>query len=179
MAVTCVRYEVDGWGIGELWTDGGRVVWHELPRPAATGSAGPGSPWGEASTPRTTLATKSAPVRADFVSKLVTRLEEYFAGGNDAFADVPLDLGGLTPFERACAAALRRVRRGTTVTYAELAERAGSPRAARAAGSFCARNRFAVFIPCHRVVSASGLGGYGLLGLEYKRRLLALENVAV
>ena len=107
------------------------------------------------------------------------RLRAYFAGADDRFADVPLELGALTPFERRCVSVLRRVRRGTTVTYGELAELAGSPRAARAAGTFCARNRFAVFVPCHRVVSATGIGGYGSLGVEYKRRLLALEHVAV
>ena len=45
--------------------------------------------------------------------------------------------------------------------------------AARAAGTFCAENRFSLFVPCHRVVAAGGIGGYGSLGVEYKRRLLA------
>ena len=65
---------------------------------------------------------------------------------------------------------------GETVTYGELAALAGRPTAARAAGTFCARNRFAVVVPCHRVVAAGGLGGYGSLGLEYKRRLLDVER---
>ena len=47
---------------------------------------------------------------------------------------------------------------------------------ARAAGSFCARNRLGLFVPCHRVVAAAGLGSYGSTGVEYKRRLLALEG---
>ncbi len=55
---------------------------------------------------------------------------------------------------------------------------AGAPGAARAAGSFCARNRLGLFVPCHRVVSATGLGSYGSAGVEYKRRLLALEGYA-
>jgi O-6-methylguanine DNA methyltransferase len=74
---------------------------------------------------------------------------------------------------------LRAVPRGEVVTYGELAALAGRPGAARAAGTFCAQNRFAVFVPCHRVVAAGGLGGYGSLGLDYKRRLLALEHVAL
>ena len=48
--------------------------------------------------------------------------------------------------------------------------------AARAAGTFCAENRFSLFVPCHRVVAAGGIGGYGSLGVEYKRRLLRLEG---
>jgi methylated-DNA-[protein]-cysteine S-methyltransferase len=75
--------------------------------------------------------------------------------------------------------ALRRLPRGEVVTYGELAALAGRPRAARAAGTFCANNRFAVFVPCHRVVGADGLGGYGSLGVDYKRRMLALERVAL
>jgi len=45
-----------------------------------------------------------------------------------------------------------------------------------AAGTFCAENRFSLFVPCHRVVSVGGIGGYGSLGAEYKQRLLALEG---
>jgi methylated-DNA-[protein]-cysteine S-methyltransferase len=69
------------------------------------------------------------------------------------------------------------VPRGEVVTYGELAALAGHPNAQRAAGTFCAGNRFPVVVPCHRVVGAGGIGSYGSLGLEYKRRLLALEGV--
>jgi methylated-DNA-[protein]-cysteine S-methyltransferase len=72
--------------------------------------------------------------------------------------------------------ALRRVPFGETVTYGELAALAGHPNAQRAAGTFCAGNRFPLFVPCHRVVAADGLGSYGSLGVDYKRRLLALEG---
>src|SRR5436305_1457877 len=68
---------------------------------------------------------------------------------------------------------------GERVAYGELAARAGRPRAARAAGTFCATNRFAVVVPCHRVVAANGIGGYGALGVVYKERLLALERAAL
>jgi methylated-DNA-[protein]-cysteine S-methyltransferase len=53
---------------------------------------------------------------------------------------------------------------------------AGRRRATRAADTFCAENRFSLFVPCHRVVSANGIGGYGSLGVDYKRRLLTLEG---
>ena len=75
------------------------------------------------------------------------------------------------------AAAARAIPWGEVVSYGELAALAGRPRAARAAGSFCAENRFALIIPCHRVVAAGGIGGYGAAGPELKRRLLALEGV--
>jgi methylated-DNA-[protein]-cysteine S-methyltransferase len=158
VAVTRVRYEADGWGVAELCTDGGRVVWHELPRPDTSGDPVP-------------LAGMSR--------DLVPRLRAYFAGAQDDFSDVDLDLSELTPFARALALALRAVPLGEVVTYGELAALAGRPGAARAAGTFCAHNRLAVFIPCHRVVAASGLGGYGSLGSSYKRRLLALEHVTL
>ena len=82
-----------------------------------------------------------------------------------------------TPFQRSLAEALRAVPWGEVVTYGELAALAGRPRAPRAAGTFCAENNFPLVVPCHRVVSSSGLGGYGSLGADYKRRLLALEGV--
>lgn len=151
VAVRCVRYEAEGWGVGELWLDGDTPVWHESPRENGRDPEG------------------SHP--------LADRLQAYFAGEPVRFDDVDLELDDETPFGRALAAALRAIPRGELVTYGELAALAGRPGAARAAGSFCARNRLAIFIPCHRVVSASGLGPYGSLGSDYKRRLLALEHV--
>jgi len=155
MGVRQVAYDVDGWGVGELWLDGGRVVWHELPFPARTARVTDGH----------------VPV--------VERLRAYFAGEPVSFDDVELDLEYETPFLEACAHALREIPRGEVVTYGELAALAGSPGAARAAGSFCARNRLGLFVPCHRVVAAGGLGSYGSLGVDYKRRLLELEHAAL
>jgi methylated-DNA-[protein]-cysteine S-methyltransferase len=156
MAVTRVAYEADGWGVGELWLDGVVVVWHELPIPRKE---------------RVAPAAKQAPV--------VALLRAYFAGEPVSLDDVAVDLEYETPFLEACAHALRRIPRGETVTYGELAALAGSPGAARAAGSFCARNRLGLFVPCHRVVSAGGLGSYGSHGVAYKQRLLELEGAAV
>jgi methylated-DNA-[protein]-cysteine S-methyltransferase len=103
----------------------------------------------------------------------------YLAGEEVELDDVPVDLDYETEFLTNCAHALRSIPRGETVTYGELAALAGAPGAARAAGSFCARNRLGLFVPCHRVVGAGGLGSYGSLGLDYKKRLLRLEGVAV
>jgi methylated-DNA-[protein]-cysteine S-methyltransferase len=154
MAVTHVAYEVEGWGVGELVLEDARVVWHELPRPGRRHVT-------------------------DCSVELVARLRAYFAGEAVSFDDVPLDLEHETPFLERCARALREIPRGEVVTYGELAALAGSPRAARAAGGFCARNRLGLFVPCHRVVSAGGLGSYGSHGLEYKRRLLELEGASL
>jgi methylated-DNA-[protein]-cysteine S-methyltransferase len=85
----------------------------------------------------------------------------------------------VSEFEQAVTEALREVPAGETVTYGELAALAGRPNAQRAAGTFCARNRFGIVVPCHRVVAADGLGSYGSLGVGYKRRLLELEGAAV
>ena len=63
------------------------------------------------------------------------------------------------------------------MSYGELAALAGYPGAARAVGTFCAGNRLMFFIPCYRVVGATGIGGYGSAGVDVKRRLLRIEGV--
>ncbi|MFO8011856.1 MAG: methylated-DNA--[protein]-cysteine S-methyltransferase [Phycisphaerae bacterium] len=103
-------------------------------------------------------------------------LAEYAAGRRRSFT-VPVRLDGLTAFRRALARALRQVPFGRTVTYGDLARRAGRPGAARAVGRAMAANPLPILVPCHRVVAANGLGGYGG-GLALKRRLLALEGAA-
>jgi methylated-DNA-[protein]-cysteine S-methyltransferase len=109
--------------------------------------------------------------------ELAERFAAYFGDGFSDFGDVELDLDGSTPLQQALAEALRSIPYGETVTYGELAALAGSPNAPRAAGTFCAGNRFPLVIPCHRVVAAAGIGGFGSLGVEYKKRLLDLEGV--
>ena len=157
MRVTRHPYEVDGWGVGELWVgDGEVVVAHDPPVPGVS---------------------LEGALRADgFVPELLERLHSYFDGERVSFEDVPLDDDWSTPFQAALADALRRVPWGEVVSYGELSALAGRARAARAAGTFCAENRFSLFVPCHRVVSVGGIGGYGSLGIEYKRRLLRLEG---
>ena len=72
----------------------------------------------------------------------------------------------------------RSVHRGETVTYGELAARAGNPKASRAVGTACARNPIPIVVPCHRVLPGSGgIGNYGG-GPARKRALLELEGVA-
>ncbi len=94
-------------------------------------------------------------------------------------ATVPVDLAAVAPFAGRVYRALRRVRPGRTVTYGELARRAGSPGAARAVGTALARNPLAPFVPCHRVLGADG-GLHGFTapgGIAAKARLLAMEGV--
>jgi methylated-DNA-[protein]-cysteine S-methyltransferase len=175
---TQVSYEVEGWGVGELVVADGRVVWHELPWPRASVSQDPSQ---SPTHPGLGLAGQVVPEKSsretnDFVAEVLQLLGAYFAGHTTALADVPVDLEYETPFLHNCATALRGVPPGEVVTYGELAALAGAPNAARAAGTFCARNRLGLFVPCHRVVGADGLGSYGSHGTAYKRRLLALEG---
>jgi methylated-DNA-[protein]-cysteine S-methyltransferase len=153
MTPTLSTYEAGEWGRGTIWLEGTRLLWHELPRPgvAAAGASG----------------------------RLGERFGRYFSGERDEFLDVELEFDDPTSFQQAVLETLRRIPYGETVTYGELAALAGYPNAQRAAGTFCAHNRFPIVVPCHRVVAADGLGSYGSLGLAYKRRLLELEGVAV
>jgi methylated-DNA-[protein]-cysteine S-methyltransferase len=131
---------------------------------------------------RSTITAKRSRVRdrsEPKVEQLVERIGRYFEGERVDFAETELDADGWTVFQREILAALRRVPYGEVVSYSELARLAGYPRAQRAAGTFCAHNRFPLVVPCHRVVSSNGLGSYGSLGLDYKRRLLALEGVTL
>ena len=89
--------------------------------------------------------------------------------------DLPLDVRG-TAFQQRVWQALRQIPAGQTVSYAELAERLGMPKAARAVAGACAANPAAIAIPCHRVVRNDGaLSGYRW-GVERKRALLDIER---
>ena len=157
MKPTLVQYEAPGFGVGEVWLDEqGRVFHSELPRPR-----------------RLTNVRRTS----DDNQTLAERLQAFFDGRPDDFRDVPLVLPN--GFHGDCARALREVPRGEVVTYGELAALAGRPRAARAAGTFCARCDLTPFLPVHRVVSSTGIGSWGSHGVDYKRRLLELEGVTL
>ena len=174
-----VRYAAGDWGVGELWFDAGALpVWHELPtRGLELVGAAPRK--GDGGPPTITLAGSRARVRDGSVPELARRIASYFEGERVAFDDVRVDLEWCTPLQRAIAEALRAVPYGETVTYGELSALAGRPQAPRASGSFCSQNRLPLIFPCHRVVAAGGIGGYGSLGTDYKRRLLELEGAAL
>ncbi|MFI7441253.1 methylated-DNA--[protein]-cysteine S-methyltransferase [Nonomuraea indica] len=103
-------------------------------------------------------------------------VRDYLRGDLDALDDIPVEQPGSATRKR-LHQVLRQVRPGTTVSYAELAERAGLPRtAARVAGSACSQNLIAPFVPCHRVLpSTGGYGGY-YYGVPVKEWLLAHES---
>ncbi|MCC7250758.1 bifunctional DNA-binding transcriptional regulator/O6-methylguanine-DNA methyltransferase Ada [Hyphomicrobium sp.] len=106
----------------------------------------------------------------DTVAKVVAFVEAPGTG-----LDLPLDVQG-TAFQHRVWEALRQIPPGTTVTYAELADRIGKPAAVRAVASACAANRIAVAIPCHRVVRTGGaLSGYRW-GVARKRTLIERET---
>ncbi|HMC68060.1 MAG TPA: methylated-DNA--[protein]-cysteine S-methyltransferase [Mycobacteriales bacterium] len=113
--------------------------------------------------------------RVNDLGSFSAALSAYFDGDLDAMNDLPVDQPG-GPFRQAAWKVMREIPPGTTITYGELAARAGSPIAARAAGSACAVNLIAPVVPCHRVVRGGGaLGGYAY-GLSRKEWLLKHER---
>jgi methylated-DNA-[protein]-cysteine S-methyltransferase len=113
-----------------------------------------------------------APARLDDVRR---ELEEYFSGARRDF-DLAIDWSLTRGFGRKVLRATARIPFGSIATYAEVARRAGSPNAYRAAGNALAANPIPIVVPCHRVVRTGGdLGGY-TGGLDKKRRLLAIES---
>ena len=112
----------------------------------------------------------------------LAQLTGYFAGQRRAF-DVPVDWAGMSPAQRQVLPVLLALAGyGETVTYGELARRAGladgsTVPAARVAGQIMGSNPCAIIVPCHRVVASDGLGGYsGGTGIEVKRWLLIFEG---
>jgi methylated-DNA-[protein]-cysteine S-methyltransferase len=117
------------------------------------------------------------------IAAVVAQATRYFAGERIDFSDIGLDLAGVEPFRRAIYDTLRTVGFGKTVTYGELAKRAGAPgpTAAQEVGVAMARNPVPLIIPCHRVLAAGGkLGGFSAPGrTEAKERMLTLEGVYI
>jgi methylated-DNA-[protein]-cysteine S-methyltransferase len=117
--------------------------------------------------------------RADFDShsmldQATRQIDEYFDGRRHAF-DLPIDLQG-TPFQREVWQQLLKVPFGQTVSYQDIANVIGHPRAARAVGAANGRNPISIIVPCHRVVGSDGsLTGYGG-GLWRKEWLLRHEG---
>jgi methylated-DNA-[protein]-cysteine S-methyltransferase len=113
-----------------------------------------------------------APGRLDQARR---ELDEYFEGERKGF-DLPLDWSLTRGFTGKVLRQTARIAFGKTSTYAEVASRAGSPRAVRAAGNALGANPLPVVVPCHRVLRTGGaLGGY-TGGIERKEFLLRLEG---
>lgn len=148
-----------------------------------TNVASPVGPWGVAGTAEAVTAvylpnerrraSKGAPPRA--VQIAATQLEEYFQGQRQRF-DVARATVDATAFQRDVWDALVDIPYGEVRTYGEVARSVDRPRASRAVGNANHANPWPILVPCHRVVSANGLGGYGG-GDRVKRFLLELEGV--
>lgn len=109
---------------------------------------------------------------------LTSALASYFRGDLDAIDRLPVEMTG-TPFQNSVWRALRKIRHGETISYAELARRIGRPKAVRAAGLANGRNPISIVVPCHRVIGSDGtLTGYGG-GLPRKEWLLAHEGARI
>lgn len=115
-------------------------------------------------------------VKNDALCKPITKqLQEYFAGKRIAF-DIKIDLQA-PPFYKKALLAVKKIPFGKTMTYKEIARKAGNPKAVRAAGSANAYNPIPIVIPCHRVINTGGgLGGYSG-NIQHKALLLELEGV--
>jgi methylated-DNA-[protein]-cysteine S-methyltransferase len=122
------------------------------------------------------LPSEPVVVRRD-LGRLTAAVQAYLDGDLGALGDVPVSQPG-GDFHQTAWKVMREVEAGTTISYAELAARAGRPNAVRAAGSACARNLIAPIVPCHRIVRTDGaLGGY-YYGLPVKTWLLGHERAA-
>ncbi|MBE20188.1 MAG: cysteine methyltransferase [Gammaproteobacteria bacterium] len=103
----------------------------------------------------------------------IKQLNQYFLKKRRTFS-IKIHLEG-TNFQKEVYKEMINIKYGKVLTYKDLAEKAGHPRAYRAVGSTCGANKIPIVIPCHRVISSSGLGGFGG-GLRLKKFLLNLES---
>ena len=109
-----------------------------------------------------------------FFDSTCQAIDAYLAGQGPL--KLPVDLAGGTALQRMVWLAIAKIPYGKTISYTELAERVGFPRAVRAVASACGANPVALAIPCHRIIAKDGtLGGFSLGGLHVKEMLLALE----
>ncbi|MDG2105125.1 MAG: MGMT family protein [Pirellulaceae bacterium] len=113
-------------------------------------------------------------------SRMVGALQKYCSGKRTALDSLKIDESWMTPFQKQVTRACRSIGWGQVLTYGQLAKIAGSPRASRAVGSVMANNRYPLIVPCHRVCSSTGIGGFSAPnGVALKQRLLANEGRSV
>ncbi len=105
--------------------------------------------------------------------EIIKQLNEYFFEGRKTF-DIQSELS-TTNFRSNIYEEIKKISYGNTITYTDLAIKAGSPKAFRAAGTACGKNPLPLIIPCHRVQAKSGIGGF-TGGLGIKKFLLELET---
>lgn len=106
--------------------------------------------------------------------RALKQLKEYFEGKRVVF-DLPLLIEG-TSFQKQVWKALEEIPYGETVTYGDIAKKIGNPKAFRAVGGACNKNKIGIVIPCHRVLGAGHkLVGYAS-GVKYKESLIGTEH---
>ena len=117
--------------------------------------------------------TNQDPNAVEYAHLAAVQLTEYFDGKRTTF-DIPLHLEG-TSFQRRVWKAMLTIPYGHTASYGEIAIKAGSPKAFRAAGGACGKNPISIIIPCHRIIASNGkIGGFSS-GLHRKKWLLQHE----
>ena len=109
------------------------------------------------------------------IPKISELLNDYFDGDISAINAIKVRQPG-AHFSPAAWKAMRKVSAGKVISYADLASRAGSPDAVRAAGSACAKNAIMLVVPCHRIVKTGGALGNYAYGLDKKEWLLSHEG---
>jgi methylated-DNA-[protein]-cysteine S-methyltransferase len=111
-------------------------------------------------------------------SVLKMEIESYYEGSPVDFGNVKVRFDGFSEFQRKVLTTLRTIRYGETVSYSQLAQLAGRPKAARAIGRVMAKNPLPLIIPCHRVIKADGSPGLfsAAGGADTKKRMLDLEK---
>ena len=117
---------------------------------------------------RDAKTVKTIPIITDLIS-------DYFDGDLEALNGIQVRQDGAV-FSQSAWKAMRKVKAGKTLSYADLADRAGSPAAVRAAGSACAKNAIVLVVPCHRIVKTGGALGNYAYGLNKKEWLLRHEG---
>lgn len=125
-------------------------------------------------TPDTTISSPPSPPSNSLLQTTLCQLDEYFNRKRHTFT-IPLHLEG-TKFQMKVWQELLRIPYGQTISYSQLAQRVGNPKACRAVAGACHCNPIAVIVPCHRVVGKDGrLTGYAS-GLQIKSCLLENEK---
>lgn len=113
--------------------------------------------------------------KVDRIPIISDLIEDYFNGDLDSFNSIVVRQPG-EKFSQSAWKAMRKVAPGKVISYSDLAAKAGSPDAVRAAGSACARNLIAPIVPCHRIVRSGGALGNYAYGLPAKEWLLRHEG---
>ncbi|OFZ46888.1 MAG: hypothetical protein A2381_04610 [Bdellovibrionales bacterium RIFOXYB1_FULL_37_110] len=111
------------------------------------------------------------------MKKLMHKINLHLRGEIQTYHEFKIDLCKETPFQQTTLLTTRKIPIGKTLSYQALAEKINSPKSCRAVGAALSQNPLPLIIPCHRIVSKKGIGGFTAeLGIELKKYLLRLEN---